>query len=435
MMAHYISSFLGSMLDLGALVLYFYIFMKKRKKNIPFPFLIVSFILVEVIIVISTIILSSNYSFYAGIIRLSISVASTFLLTLFFESKLLYRIFFSISYQAIIALSEFIALIFVQYYLQLPEESIQNIGDLIGFLTLTITLFFIILISIIFKKRIQYISVHHYILLLITPIITIFTAFNRNILEASISHPLSYALLITGFVIINYSNFILLIISSNSFAEREKINLIIKQNEYQQEKYNQLSSAYKKLRKYQHDTKKRFMYINDCIQNEKYNAVIPYLEQSLDELNSSYSKINTGNLVIDSFVSNYLLLCEDKGIEFISNLQIDASLIPIKDYDLSIVLGNLLDNAVNACNNILSPDKKFIQLYICTDLQSDQFVIHIVNSKNQKTVSENDEVIHGYGLINIQEHIEKSFGIINSKETNNEYETSIIIPLNKNSKE
>ena len=177
------------------------------------------------------------------------------------------------------------------------------------------------------------------------------------------------------------------------------------------------------------------MYINDCIQNEKYNAVIPYLEQSLDELNSSYSKINTGNLVIDSFVSNYLLLCEDKGIEFISNLQIDASLIPIKDYDLSIVLGNLLDNAVNACNNILSPDKKFIQLYICTDLQSDQFVIHIVNSKNQKTVSENDEVIHGYGLINIQEHIEKSFGIINSKETNDEYETSIIIPLNKNSKE
>ena len=332
-------------------------------------------------------------------------------------------------------MSEFIALIFVQYYLQLPEESIQNIGDLIGFLTLTITLFFIILISIIFKKRIQYISVHHYILLLITPIITIFTAFNRNILEASISHPLSYALLITGFVIINYSNFILLIISSNSCAEREKINLISKQNEYQQEKYNQLSSAYKKLRKYQHDTKKRFMYINDCIQNEKYNAVIPYLEQSLDELNSSYSKINTGNLVIDSFVSNYLLLCEDKGIEFISNLQIDASLIPIKDYDLSIVLGNLLDNAVNACNNILSPDKKFIQLYICTDLQSDQFVIHIVNSKNQKTVSENDEVIHGYGLINIQEHIEKSFGIINSKETNNEYETSIIIPLNKNSKE
>lgn len=116
-MAHSISSFLGSMLDLGALVLYFYIFMKKRKQNIPFPFLMFSFILSELVVVFSSIILSSNFSFYAGLIRLSISLISTFLLTLFFESKLLYRIFFSISYQAIIALSEFIAQLFVQYYL------------------------------------------------------------------------------------------------------------------------------------------------------------------------------------------------------------------------------------------------------------------------------------------------------------------------------
>lgn len=428
-MAHSISSFLGSMLDLGALVLYFYIFMKKRKQNIPFPFLMFSFILSELVVVFSSIILSSNFSFYAGLIRLSISLISTFLLTLFFESKLLYRIFFSISYQAIIALSEFIAQLFVQYYLRLPEESISNIEDLICFLSLTITLFFIILISIIFKKRNLYISVQHYFLLLITPIITIFTAFNRNILEASIAHPFSYVLLITGFVIINYSNFILLIISSNSFAEREKINLILKQNEYQQEKYNQLSSAYKKLRKYQHDTKKRFMYINDCIQNKKYNAVIPYLEQSMNELNSSYSRINSGNLVIDSFVSNCLLLCEDNKIEFNPSLQIDSFLIPINDYDLSIVLGNLLDNAVNACNNIHYPQKKFINLYIRTDLLTDQFVIHIINSKTQKTVSENDEIIHGYGLINIKEHIEKSFGIINFKESDEEFETSIIIPI------
>ena len=108
----------------------------------------------------------------------------------------------------------------------------------------------------------------------------------------------------------------------------------------------------------------------------------------MNELNSSYSRINSGNLVIDSFVSNCLLLCEDNKIEFNPSLQIDSSLIPINDYDLSIVLGNLLDNAVNACNNIHYPQKKFINLYIRTDLLTDQFVIHIINSKTQKTVSE-----------------------------------------------
>ena len=97
-----------------------------------------------------------------------------------------------------------------------------------------------------------------------------------------------------------------------------------------------MSSAYKKLRKYHHDTNKRFMYINECIRNEKYDAIIPYLESSMDELNSSYSKINTGNLVIDSFVSNYLLFAEDNNIDFQPDLQIDATIIPINDYDLSI---------------------------------------------------------------------------------------------------
>jgi sensor histidine kinase regulating citrate/malate metabolism len=172
------------------------------------------------------------------------------------------------------------------------------------------------------------------------------------------------------------------------------------------------------------------MYINECIRNEKYDAIIPYLESSMDELNSSYSKINTGNLVIDSFVSNYLLFAEDNNIDFQPDLQIDATIIPINDYDLSIVIGNLLDNAINACNEISDNNRKYIRLYIRTDLESDQFVIHIINSKTQKTAPTNDNrIIHGYGLINIQEHIEKLFGIMNSKETENEFETTVIIPL------
>ncbi len=430
MLDHYILAFLGSILDLSALILFFFVFMKKRKKYIPFSFLIISFVLDELIIFIITEILLSNISFGAGIIRVVISLATTFLLTFFYESTLINRFFFAISFQSISVVSEFIAQVIVQFYLRLPENSLTQIEDLICFLTAPISLFFIILLFIIFNKRKYSLSVQHYILLLNAPIITIIAAFNRNVLESTSENQLSYAFLITGFIIINYGNFVLLILSANSFNEKEKINHILRQNEYQQEKYNQLSSAYKKLRKYHHDTNKRFMYINECIRNEKYDAIIPYLESSMDELNSSYSKINTGNLVIDSFVSNYLLFAEDNNIDFQPDLQIDATIIPINDYDLSIVIGNLLDNAINACNEISDNNKKYIRLYIRTDLESDQFVIHIINSKTQKTAPANDNrIIHGYGLINIQEHIEKLFGIMNSKETENEFETTVIIPL------
>ncbi len=164
---------------------------------------------------------------------------------------------------------------------------------------------------------------------------------------------------------------------------------------------------------------------------EPYKLQTTSLEESIEELNSSYSRINTGNLVIDSFVSNYLLLAEDTNINFQSDLQIDASKIPISDYDLSIVIGNLLDNAINACNNIGDKQKKFIKLFIHTDLESDQFIIHLVNSKTQKKApTKNCKLVHGYGLLNVKEHIEKLYGIMNSKEYDNEYETTVIIPLN-----
>ncbi len=421
---------LGPTLDLASLILYFYIFMKKRKQYIPISLVILSFFLSEVFIMFISVILSSNISLMAGVIRFLISISSTFLLTLFFESTITQRIFFAFSFHAIYALSEFIAQFIVFNYMDFSEESLKKLSGSISFLTNPLAFFFIIFFSILLKNKKMYFSMRYSVMLLIAPIITIFAAFNRTVLEATSENQLSFALLIFGFLIINYVNYILLVISAKTHAEKEKTQYIMQQNEFQKDKYNQLSSAYKKLRKYQHDTKKRFLYIQECVNSEKYDAIIPYLDNSLDELNNSYSRINTGNLVIDSFVSNYMLISEEQGIQFCSDLKIDSSLIPIDDYDLSIIIGNLLDNSINACNQIEKDKEKFLKLYIQTNTDSEQFIIHIINSKtNQLKTSKSNELSHGYGLINVKDHIDKYFGIMNSNESENEFEISLIIPL------
>ncbi|MCR4648382.1 MAG: GHKL domain-containing protein [Lachnospiraceae bacterium] len=423
---------LGPTLDLSSLILYFYIFMKKRKQYIPIAFVILSFFFSEIFIMFITIILSSNISLLAGIIRFIISISSTFLLTLFFESTFTQRIFFAFSFHAIYALSEFIAQFIVINYMDFSKESLLKLSGSISFLTNPLAFFFIILFSILLKNKKMYFSMRFSVMLLIAPIITTFAAFNRTVLEATSENQLSFALLIFGFLIINYVNYILLVISAKTYAEKEKNQYLLQQNEFQKDKYNQLSSAYKKLRKYQHDTKKRFMYIQECVNSEKYDAIIPYLDNSLDELNNSYSRINTGNLVIDSFVSNYMFISEENGIHFYSDLKIDSALIPIYDYNLSLIIGNLLDNSINACNQIEKDEEKYIKLYIQTNTDSEQFIIHIINSKpNQKISTKSNELFHGYGLINVKDHIDKFFGIMNINESENEFEISVIIPLLK----
>ena len=404
--------------------------MSRRKPNVPAPLVLLSFIFVEFIIYGVSEMLATDLSFFAGIIRLTTSISTTFLLTLFFDVAFLNRIFFTLSFQAIFVVSEFLSQFIVTNFVFSSSNYSIEVIDTIVVLTPPISFFTIMVLALLTRHNKLFLSMKYSIMLLIAPIITIFVAFNRSILEASIDNPLSYTLLISGFMIINYVNYFILFLSAKAYEEKEKTNRILQQNEFQQNKYEQLSSAYKKIRKYQHDTKKRFLYITECIQTQKYDEISSYLEDSLNELNSSYSRINTGNLVIDSFVSNYASVAEDNEIYFYTDLQIDPTIIPIKDYDLSIIIGNLLDNAVKACNEISSPIDKYIKLFINTNIESGQFVIHILNSCQKKSlVGKTDELLHGYGIENINNHIEKFYGILNTKESKHEIESSVIIPI------
>lgn len=56
-----------------------------------------------------------------------------------------------------------------------------------------------------------------------------------------------------------------------------------------------------------------------------------------------YIRINTGNLVIDAFVSNYMTIAQNDNIHFDTKIQIIPSRIPTDDYDPCIIIGNLLD--------------------------------------------------------------------------------------------
>ena len=53
-------------------------------------------------------------------------------------------------------------------------------------------------------------------------------------------------------------------------------------------------------------------------------------------MEQTFNRINTGNLVIDSFVSNYMMLAEHNNIVFKTNIKVDLDNIQISDYDFSI---------------------------------------------------------------------------------------------------
>ena len=80
-----------------------------------------------------------------------------------------------------------------------------------------------------------------------------------------------------------------------------------------------------------------------------YDELSIYLEKCMKVLENNYIQINTGNLVLDTFISSHKTMADEKGIQFHSDIRIDKDRMPLEDYDLSIIIGNLLDNAMNEC--------------------------------------------------------------------------------------
>ena len=96
----------------------------------------------------------------------------------------------------------------------------------------------------------------------------------------------------------------------------------------------------------------------------------------------------------------------------------------------NIILGNLLDNALNACNEADSDKKRFIKLNVCTSLEKGQFIIRTINTNPVRYSNKKmEDLSHGYGLVNIKEHLDKVFGTIDLKENEKEFEVCVIIPL------
>ena len=74
---------------------------------------------------------------------------------------------------------------------------------------------------------------------------------------------------------------------------------------FQKEKYEQLSESYRQSRRIIHDLKKQYFCINEYVDNKEYDKLKTFTSEAVRDIESTYSKYNTGNLVIDSFLTNY----------------------------------------------------------------------------------------------------------------------------------
>lgn len=100
--------------------------------------------------------------------------------------------------------------------------------------------------------------------------------------------------------------------------------------------------------------------------------------------------------------------------------------LSIEDYDLCVIWGNILDNALAAASK--ADKDKYV--YVQAEIVKRNFIINIKNSMKQNLLPKDFGIQHfGTGLINVNKIVQKENGIINTEIGDTFFEISIMLPI------
>lgn len=180
-----------------------------------------------------------------------------------------------------------------------------------------------------------------------------------------------------------------------------------------------------------HDMKKHMFLIGSYLQQENYDAAIRYIQSTQSYINVSNQYVYTGNQELDAILNYSLEKANIMQCEIETRVTVPNSVF-INEFDLNVLLGNLLDNSIEALKNV-----KERYLYIGISFRNNMLLIRVWNSfdgvlnkKGRNYISRKKEKEqHGIGLKNVHEIVRKYDGEINVHIEKNVFKVDIILYL------
>lgn len=204
------------------------------------------------------------------------------------------------------------------------------------------------------------------------------------------------------------------------------------QNDLIDKHYEEVENMYRTMRTWKHD------YHNHVQAMEAYISLgqIEELSKYLDEMHAGLKEmevlLHTGNVKADAILNSKISLMKSYDI-LVDVTAIVPKDIPIRGTELSVLIGNLLDNAMEACLRIDDKSKRFVRIYI--DILKGQLYISVTNSMDGKarrignTFMSMKNGSHGFGLGSVDKIVKKYGGYINRQTEEDVFATEIMLPL------
>lgn len=221
-------------------------------------------------------------------------------------------------------------------------------------------------------------------------------------------------------------------LAAYSEKERERLALELKS---QQNELKQIEQKYKEISVLKHDFKNSIDCIMSLIIGGNYEEAISYAEKLKQrKVNPIQSQILSSNPVVDAVINSKFVEAEEKGIY--TSLRLVVKIPEYFEFDLSILLSNLLDNAIEACIKNDAPSQ-----IILTISEVDGYYRVVIRNTIKNSVLQNNKSLvtdktdltqHGWGLKSVKDIVDKYDGLIDIYEKSDMFFVDILLAKNEN---
>lgn len=219
---------------------------------------------------------------------------------------------------------------------------------------------------------------------------------------------------------------------SKSYQRDSKLFLLENNFNTLQEQIAVQQQNNEKVRKLRHDMKNHLANIRSLIDSGEIAAAVTLLDNTAENVNNAKAEmIDTGNSFVDAILLSKTAVCQEKNIDFSCSVQ-PLENIKIDAVDLSSLLSNLLDNAMEAAAQTTEP---FVRLTIIK--YNAYYTICVENSyKGKEFLKENmgslistksDKALHGYGTQIISDIAQKYDGNYTWEAQENRFISTVIM--------
>jgi len=307
-------------------------------------------------------------------------------------------------------------------------------------LTNVISIVLLFIVTLVIEKKLKYkteevLAKSYFLPLLLIPMGSIVVITTTILSKTRISHTLmsinTFILLLINFLVFFLYDQIL-----KSYRKEFENQVLTQQNEAYKNQFDIIKESQENIRIMRHDIKNHISALTVLVREKNTDRLLNYLESISDTVEVEKEYVKTGNEDIDSILNYKIHEAKELNVEVVTRIMIPNK-FSILSFDLNVILGNLIDNAIEALEKV---HKKRLEIEI--NFIKGALYINISNTFNGKIIKENKKLKsikankehHGIGIESVKKIVHKYNGITKINYSENEFVVEVILFNNSSSK-